>query len=64
MRLMRQTEHEYEPHVPDWVEWQSPEYVGTLKNGQILGYHCRNGEIARLKRALGRFHGPPAPADR
>ena len=49
---MKQTEREYEPHVPDWDEWQPPEYVGVFKKGQIVGFHCRNDEIARLQAVI------------
>ena len=51
-RLVEQTEKPYEPHVPDWDEWEPPEYVGVFKKGDIIGYHCRDGEIDRLERLL------------
>ena len=47
--LVRQTEKPYEPYVPDWDEWDPPEYVGVFKKGDIVGYHCRNDEIERLQ---------------
>jgi hypothetical protein len=49
-RLVKQTEKSYEPHVPDRDDWDPPEYVGVFKKGDIVGYHCRNDEIARLDR--------------
>ena len=51
-RLVKQTEKPYEPHVPDWDEWDPPEYVGVFKEGEIVGYHCRNEEIERLQREI------------
>ena len=51
-RLVRQTEKPYEPHVPDWDEWDPPEYVGVFKEGEIVGYHCRNDEIERLQKQI------------
>ena len=51
--LIKQTEKPYVPHVPDWNEWKPPEYVGVFKAGDIVGYHCRNGEIERLQKLLG-----------
>jgi len=50
--LIRQTENPYEPHIPDWDEWQPPEYVGVLQPGEIVGYHCRDGEIAALQSVI------------
>ena len=50
--LIRKTEKPYEPHVPDWEEWEPPEYVGVFKPGQIVGYHCRDEEIRWLEKAL------------
>ncbi|MFT5322329.1 MAG: hypothetical protein ACI8P0_000164 [Planctomycetaceae bacterium] len=50
--LIKQTEKPYVPHVPDWDEWEPPEYVGVFKEGDIVGYHCRNGEIERLQKLL------------
>jgi hypothetical protein len=47
--LIRQTETTYDPHVPDWDDWQPPEYVGVFQAGEIVGYHCRNHEIATLQ---------------
>ncbi len=52
-RLVRQTEKPYEPHVPEWSDWQPPEYVGVFKKGEIVGYHCRNDEIERLQKQIG-----------
>ena len=50
--LVKKTEKPYEPHVPDWDEWKSPEYVGVIRKGEIVGYHRRNDEIAALDEAL------------
>jgi hypothetical protein len=50
--LIKQTEKPYEPHVHDWDEWGPPEYLGVFKAGEIVGYHCRNGEIERLQELL------------
>lgn len=47
--LVEQTER---PHVPDWDEWEPPEYVGAFKAGEIVGYHCRYGEIERIQKLL------------
>ena len=46
---MEQTEKPYEPHVSDWKDWEPPEYVGVFKEGDIVGYHCRNDEIECLQ---------------
>ncbi|MFT4556672.1 MAG: hypothetical protein ACKVII_22245 [Planctomycetales bacterium] len=51
-RLVKQTEKPYEPHVPDWEDWDPPEYVGLFKEGDIVGYHCRNDELKRLDREI------------
>ena len=51
-RLVKQTEKPNEPHVPDWDEWDPPEYVGVFKKGEIVGYHCRNDEIERLQKLI------------
>jgi hypothetical protein len=51
-RLVKETESKYEPHVPDWDEWQPPEYVDVFKQGDTVGYHCRNGEIERLQQLI------------
>lgn len=50
--LIKQTEAPYEPHVPDWPDWEPPGYVGVLKKGEIVGYHCRNDEIDRLREQI------------
>ena len=50
--LVKQTEKPYEPHVPDWDDWDPPEYVGGFKKGEIVGYHCRNDEIERLQKEI------------
>ena len=50
--LVKQTEKPYEPHVPDWEEWEPPKYVGVFKKGDIVGYHCRNDEIERLQKQI------------
>ena len=46
--LIKKTEKPYEPHIPDWDEGEPPSYVGLFKEGQIVGYHPRNPEIAEL----------------
>ena len=51
--LIRQTEKPYVPHKPDWEDWEPPEYIGVFKEGDIVGYHCRNGEIDALRKAIG-----------
>ncbi|MDJ0707048.1 MAG: TIR domain-containing protein [Leptolyngbyaceae cyanobacterium MO_188.B28] len=51
--LVKRTERPYEPHVPDWDEWEPPVYVGVFKAGEIVGYHRRNGEIAELAVEIG-----------
>ena len=38
--------------MPDWDEWEPPTYVGAIKEGEIVGYHCRNGEIERLQKEI------------
>ncbi len=43
--------------MPDWDEWDPPEYVGVIRKGEIVGYHRRNDEIAALDEALGRLGG-------
>ncbi len=50
--LVKKTEKRYEPHVPDWDAWEPPEYVGVFREGEIVGYHRRNDEIAALDEAL------------
>jgi len=35
-RLIQQSEKSYEPHVPDWPEWEPPEYVNVFKKGDQL----------------------------
>ncbi len=55
--LVKKTEKPYEPHVPDWDEWEPPEYVGVFRKGEIVGYHRRNDEIAALGEALERLGG-------
>ncbi len=51
-QLIERTDKPYEPHVPDWSDWQPPEYVGVFKKGDIVGYHRRDPEIAQLEKAL------------
>ncbi len=51
--LIKTTEKPYEPHVPDWEEWEPPSYVGVFKEGEIVGYHRRNPEIELLDSVLG-----------
>ncbi|MCH8960241.1 MAG: hypothetical protein IH820_02625, partial [Bacteroidetes bacterium] len=53
--LVKKTENPYEPHVPDWDEWEPPAYVGVIPKGEIVGYHRRNDEIAALGEALERL---------
>jgi hypothetical protein len=50
--MIRQTEKPYEPHVPDWEEWDPPEYIGVFKKGETVGYHCRNAESEALQSAI------------
>jgi hypothetical protein len=52
--LVKQTEKPYEPHVPDWEDWQPPAYVGVFEPGEIVGYHRRNDEIAALQAEIDR----------
>ena len=51
-RLVKETEKPYEPHVPDWDDWEPPEYVGVFKNGEIVGYYCRNHEVEAAEAEL------------
>jgi hypothetical protein len=55
-KLISRTEQPYKPHVPDWQDWKPPAYVGVFKQGEIVGYHCRNDEIAALQAAIDREH--------
>ena len=50
--LVKKTEKPYEPHVPDWDEWDPLAYVGVFRKGEIVGYHRRNDDIAALDEAL------------
>ena len=50
--LVRATEKPYQPHVPDWPQWQPPEYVGVFHEGEIVGYHRRNNEIEALQKSV------------
>ena len=50
--LVKKTEKLYEPHQPDWDEWQPPEYVGVFREGEIVGYHRRNADIDALENEL------------
>ena len=59
--LIQQTEAPYEPYTPMneiWEDhpegetWNPPGYVGVFKKGDIVGYHCRNEEIAWLEQRL------------
>ena len=43
--LVKKTEQPYEPHIPDWDEWEPPSYVGVYKEGEMVGYYRRNPEI-------------------
>lgn len=52
--LVKQTEKPYEPHQPDWDGWEPPEYVVVFREGEIVGYHRRNAEIAALENELER----------
>ncbi len=47
--LVKKTEMPYEPQIPDWDEWEPPSYVGVFQEGEIVGYHRRNPEIAVLE---------------
>ena len=51
-QLIRRTEQPYEPHVPDWQDWKPPAYVDVFQQGEIVGYHRRNDEIAALQAAI------------
>lgn len=48
-RLVKESEKTYEPHIPDWKDWEPPEYIGVFKKGNTVGYHCRNAKIDRLQ---------------
>jgi tetratricopeptide (TPR) repeat protein len=50
--LVKRTQAPYEPHVPDWAEWQPPETIGVLQPGEVVGYYRRNGELGELERRL------------
>ena len=56
--LVKKTERPYVPHVPMWAGWRPLVYEGVrydnvFKEGEIVGYHRRNPEIAALGRELG-----------
>ncbi|MEM9485759.1 MAG: AAA family ATPase [Cyanobacteria bacterium P01_F01_bin.116] len=51
--LVKKTKRPYVPHVPTWDEWEPPEYIGVFKEGEMVGYHRRNGEIAELEKQIG-----------
>ena len=51
-KLICQTEKPYEPHVPDWDDWEPPEYIGVFKKGDMVGYHRHNGEIEFLDQRI------------
>lgn len=51
--LVKQTERPYVPHVPTWDGWEPPEYVGLFKEGEMVGYYRRNGEIGELEERIG-----------
>lgn len=51
--LVKQTEQPYVPHVPTWDGWEPPEYVGLFKEGEMVGYYRRNGEIGELEERIG-----------
>ena len=38
--------------MPDWDEWDPPEYVGVFKKGEIVGYHRRDSEIEALEKLI------------
>ena len=50
--LVKQTERPYVPHVPTWDGWEPPEYVGLFKEGEMVGYYRRNGEIGELEERI------------
>ena len=57
--LVKKTERTYEPHEPMdeiWKDtkesWDPPSYIGAIKPGTIVGYHCRNEEIDWLEQAI------------
>lgn len=52
-KLVKQTEAPYVPYVSDWDAWEPPAYVGVFKEGEIVGYHVHDREIARLDGVLG-----------
>ncbi|MEM6252833.1 MAG: AAA family ATPase [Cyanobacteria bacterium P01_D01_bin.156] len=51
--LVKKTEQPYIPYVSTRDEWEPPEYIGLFKEGEIVGYHRRNGEIAELEEQIG-----------
>lgn len=51
--LVKKPEQPYEPHIPDWAEWEPPSYVGVYEEGEIVGYYRRNPEIEVLEMETG-----------
>lgn len=47
--LIKETEKPYVPYVSDWAEWDPPAYIGTIKPGDIVGYHRRDWEIEEIE---------------
>ena len=54
--LIRQTEGPYEPHRPDWLEWQPPDYVGVFQPGEIVHYARRDAALENLKAKISELH--------
>ena len=46
-RFVEQTEKPYEPHVPDWDDWQPPNKLVPSTKATPSATHCRNDEIDR-----------------
>ena len=51
-RLIKKTEAPYVPHVSQWEEWEPPSYINVFKEGQIVGYHRCDADVAALEQAL------------
>lgn len=58
-QLVKSTDRPYLPHKPIWDEWQPPSYIGTFKEGDIVGYHRADREIAAFERELEEFTSAP-----
>ncbi len=50
--LIKQTEKAYQPFLSESKIGRLPKYVGVFKRNTIVGYHCRNDEIAQFERLL------------